>query len=93
MKKSEIDFLRSEVERLTKEFAKLKMQRQQAKLDAGLPINESEKGEFNKAKQDWEIDEIAKMQQLAEDHPEMRPRTLPADFGEMKQSSQKTEGK
>jgi hypothetical protein len=84
MKKTSIDFLRSEVERLRKELAELKMQRQQAKLNDGLPISEDEKAEFARSKQDWEISQIERMQQLATEHPEMRPRTLRADFGEVK---------
>ncbi len=69
MTKSEIEILRAEVARLAREIAELKFQKQQATLDAGLPIGESEKGEFSRAKQEWELAEIERMQQIASENP------------------------
>jgi hypothetical protein len=88
MKKTSIEEMRAEVVRLTREIAELKMQQQQAKLDDGLPISEDEKAEFARTKEQWELDQVAKMQQLAEDHPDMKPKTLRADWGHVQNHPQ-----
>ncbi len=72
MKNDSIEFLRAEVARLTAEIAEFKMMQQRAKLDAGIPIAESEKAEFAKSKQNWELAEIERMHQIASENPSSR---------------------
>ncbi len=86
MTKSEIDFLRSEIERLTAEIAEFRMLQQQAKLDSGLPIGENEKAEFNRTKEQWELDQISRMQQIAAENPEYGRRRW--DFGHVQNHPQ-----
>ncbi len=84
MKNNSIEEMRAEVARLTREIAELKMQQQQAKLNAGIPISETEKAQFAKTKQDWELDQIERMQQIAAENPELGTNKLHWNFGHAK---------
>jgi hypothetical protein len=88
MKKTSIEEMRAQVARLAAQIAELKMDQLQKKLDAGLPINDDQKAEFARTKEQWELDQVAKMQQLAEDHPDMKPKTLRADWGHVQNHPQ-----